>query len=189
VADSQHLRFARVDRLMAKRQGPGRPGRGARRRWTAVAVVIGTVVVAGVGYGAYWAMAALPGQYVLEQGRRHIPTLDTPHEPYSTDPPTSGPHVPWLAPWGVHARPVPLPLQVHNLEDGGVMMQYNCECPELVEQLEAVVRRYAYVILAPYPAMKHRIALTAWTRIDSMQEFDERRIVRFIEAYAHGRHH
>src|SRR2546426_8859320 len=34
------------------------------------------------------------------------------------------------------------PLQVHNLEDGGVLVQYNCECPELVEQLRAIVRRY-----------------------------------------------
>jgi hypothetical protein len=174
---------------MTRRERRGRTRPQTRRRWTSVAAVAGLVVLAMVGYGAYRAGADLPGQYVPEQGRAHIPTLGTPHEPYTTDPPTSGPHVAWLAPWGVHTRPVPLPLQVHNLEDGGVMVQYNCECPELVEQLEAVVRRYKYVILAPYPTMKPRIALTSWTRIDTMEEFDERRIVRFIEAYAHGRHH
>jgi len=29
---------------------------------------------------------------------------------------------------------------VHNLEDGGVVVQYNCECPELAEQLKKVVQ-------------------------------------------------
>src|SRR5437870_5529515 len=115
---------------------------------------------------------------------------DSPHEPYNSDPPTSGPHLPYIAPWGVHTRPIPLPLQVHNLEDGGVLVQYNCECPELVEQLRAIVRRYdRQVILAPYPTMKSRIALTAWTRIDAFDAFDETRIVRFIEAYRGIDHH
>ena len=52
--------------------------------------------------------------------------------PYNSEPPTSGPHLPYIAPWGIHTRPIPNELQVHNLEDGGVMVQYNCECPELV---------------------------------------------------------
>ena len=31
--------------------------------------------------------------------------------------------------------------------------------------------------------MDSRIALTAWSRIDKFNEFDEKRIVRFIQAY------
>jgi len=31
--------------------------------------------------------------------------------------------------------------------------------------------------------MAHKIALTAWTRLDVLQEFDEGRVKRFIEAY------
>ena len=30
--------------------------------------------------------------------------------------------------------------------------------------------------------MKSRLALTAWTRLEKFDEFDEKRIVRFIEA-------
>ena len=90
----------------------------------------------------------------------------------------------------MHTRPIPPPLQVHNLEDGGVLIQYNCECPDLVERLRAIVRRYdRHVILAPYPPMKSRIALTAWARIDAFEEFDEKRIVRFVEAYRGIDHH
>jgi hypothetical protein len=37
--------------------------------------------------------------------------------------------------------------------------------------------------------MQSRIALTAWTRLDRLEEFDERRIVRFIEAYRGIDHH
>ena len=37
--------------------------------------------------------------------------------------------------------------------------------------------------------MKTRIALTAWTRLDTFDEFDENRIVRFIDAYRGIDHH
>ena len=125
-----------------------------------------------------------------DQGNRHVPTVDTPHEAYNSDPPTSGPHLPYIAPWGVHTRPIARELQVHNLEDGGVIVQYNCECPDIVKKLEAIVGRYdKFVILAPYPTMKSRIALTAWTRLLTLDDVDEKRITRFIEAYRGIDHH
>src|SRR3989442_1089927 len=118
--------------------------------------------------------ATRPGVLMPARGTPHTPPADTPPDPYTPDPPTSGPHLPYIAPWGVHTRPIPTPLQVHNLEDGGVLVQYNCECPELVEKLRAIVRRYdRHVILAPYPPMKSRIVLTAWTRLDAFEEPDE----------------
>jgi hypothetical protein len=175
---------------MAKRQVDGRKERRRRRRvWPAV--LAGTLLVGGiVGYFAYRAAADLPGVKFPDQGNRHLQSESEPHEPYNSDPPTSGPHLPYLAPWGIHTRPIPRELQVHNLEDGGVLVQYNCECPEVVEQLRKIVQSYdRYVILAPYPGMKSRIALTAWTRMDTMEEVDERRIRRFIEAYRGIDHH
>jgi hypothetical protein len=85
---------------------------------------------------------------------------------------------------------VPLELQVHNLEDGGVVVQYNCECPDLVAKLGEIVKQYERnVVLAPYPTMKSKIALTAWTRIDTLEDFDAKRITRFIEAYRGIDHH
>ncbi|MGH7277558.1 MAG: DUF3105 domain-containing protein [Candidatus Rokuibacteriota bacterium] len=154
--------------------------------------VIAVVLVASVvaGYFAYRASADLPGVRFADQGNRHVPTVNDPHVPYNSDPPTSGPHLPYLAPWGVHTRPIPLELQVHNLEDGGVMVQYNCECPEVVERLRAIVQKYdRFVILAPYPTMQPRIALTAWTRLLMLEEIDEPQITRFIDAYIGIDHH
>ena len=52
------------------------------------------------------------------------------------------------------------------------------------------MRRYeTQVILAPYPGMRTRIALTAWTRLDAFDDLDEARIVRFIRAYRGIDHH
>jgi hypothetical protein len=150
------------------------------------------VVAVGVGWFAYQAGSTLPGEAVSSLGNAHIGSLTEPHIPYNSNPPTSGPHIGSLAPWGIHTAPIPRELQVHNLEDGGALVQYNCPegCPELVEKLEKIVRRYEkFVILGPYPEMDRRIALTAWTRIDKFNEFDEQRIVRFIEAYKGIDHH
>jgi Protein of unknown function (DUF3105) len=165
--------------------------RPSRRPWIIAAGVVVLALAIG-GYFAYRALAAPPGIPMPDQGNRHIKTPEEPHVPYNSEPPTSGPHLPYLAPWGIHTTPIVKELQVHNLEDGGVMVQYNCPsgCPDLVEQLAAIVRQYPeHVILAPYPGMKTRIALTAWTRIDAFDEFDVSRVSRFIKAYRGIDHH
>jgi hypothetical protein len=161
-----------------------------RRQAWAAGGGVALLGLAILGFFAYRAAATLPGRAVAELGNAHIPTETTPHVPYNTDPPTSGPHLPYIAPWGIHTSPIAKELQVHNLEDGGVMVQYNCDCPELVAKLADVVKRYdKFVILSPYPGMKSRIALTAWGRIDELDEFDEQRVVRFIETFRGIDHH
>ena len=176
---------------MAKGERRARaPKRAARRHRTVIVVGITVLAAVVVGYFAYRAQANLPGVQFPDQGNLHVASADTQHEQYNSDPPTSGPHLPYIAPWGVHTRPIVRELQVHNLEDGGVVVQYNCECPDLVAKLKAVVDRYdRHVILAPYPGMKQKIALTAWTRLDTLDEFDEARVTRFIEAYRGIDHH
>jgi hypothetical protein len=162
----------------------------------AIVYVVGALLVAGAGYLAYgkWSEGS-PGEFVKSLGNRHISEAEVGLITYNSDPPTSGPHLPNIANWGVSREPITKELQVHNLEDGGVMVQYNCpaasqECQTLVEKLAGIVRRYSRnVILAPYPGMKEKMALTAWSRIDKFNDFDENRIVRFIEAYIHIDHH
>jgi hypothetical protein len=124
-------------------------------------------------------------------GNAHIQTPETPHQPYNSDPPTSGPHLPYIAPWGIHAKPLSKELQVHNLEDGGVVVNYRPDCEaQVLEPLKTVVGRYAdHVVLAPYPGLDRCIALTAWTRIEKLDQPDERRVSRFIDAYRGIDHH
>lgn len=131
-----------------------------------------------------------PGKSIPSMGNDHIASIDAPHAPYNSSPPTSGPHVGFVARWGIHKTPIPNELQVHNLEDGGVAIQYNCsDCPDLISKLEKIAKRYNRIILAPYPDMDSKIALTAWGKIDELSEFDEGRITRFIEAYIGIDHH
>ena len=131
-----------------------------------------------------------PGKEVPSLGNEHIKNATDPHIPYNSVPPTSGPHLSYIAKWGVSKTPIADELQVHNLEDGGVMIQYNCKnCDMLIGQLEKLAAKYNRVIVAPYPDMKTPIALTAWGRIDTMDQPDEARIERFIKAYMGMDHH
>ena len=155
--------------------------------------VIGIILVGGLGYWAYGQWTGSPGEFVPSLGNQHIYPNEVGIRTYNSDPPTSGPHLGSRAEWGVHETPIPKELQIHNLEDAGVVVQYNCDsttpdCKTLVDKLAQIVRRYQYTVLAPYPGMSHKIALTAWSRIDKLNEFDEKRIVRFIDAY-HGIDH
>jgi hypothetical protein len=163
--------------------------RRTKRRLTWAAAAVAGIVVFLAFY--LWA-SSRPGQFVKSLRNDHLQSEEQKHLPYNSVPPTSGPHMPVIARWGVHAEPIRDELQVHNLEEGGVLVQYNCPqgCPDLIAKLRAIVLRYdTQVILAPYPGMDSRIALTAWSRIDKFDEFDEKRIVRFIQAYRGIDHH
>ncbi|MBI2113524.1 MAG: DUF3105 domain-containing protein [candidate division NC10 bacterium] len=149
------------------------------------------LIIAGlVGGLGWWIFRPKPGTYVPSQGNTHVVGEAVAFR-YASDPPTSGPHSGGIAPWGIHERSIPKALQIHNLEDGGVLVQYNCtDCDDLVRNLKDIVRRYPdKVILAPYAGMKNRIALTAWSYIDAFDQFDEPRILRFIDAHRGIDHH
>jgi YVTN family beta-propeller protein len=137
------------------------------------------------------ASAGGPGRAVPVSPHPYLKAVGEPHPPYSTSPPTSGPRLAWMAGWGVHRVPVPLELQAHNLEHGGVALQYNCPegCPDLVAKLAALARERDLVLVAPYPWIQGRIALTAWGRIEVLDGFDEARIRSFLDAYAGQDHH
>jgi hypothetical protein len=64
------------------------------------------------------------------------------------------------------------------------------ERSSLVARLTDIVETYdEQVILAPYPDIDERIALTAWERIDTLNSVDESRIVAFIETFREIDHH
>ncbi len=152
--------------------------------------VAACLVVLASGYWAY-------GKLTEKVTWIDVPILPSPHislgeihVPYNSDPPTSGPHTAALARWGVHSEPIAKETQVHNLEDGGVVINYGCrDCPELIERLKAIAERYDRVVLAPYPGLDRKIALTAWGKIDKFDEFDEARIVHFIKRHIGIDHH
>ncbi len=191
----QERRHAARQKRKEQNQKEKERRKGKKQLQRFLSYLIGILLLAGVGYWAYTNWATTPtGEFIRSMGNRHLTSSQVVLTTYNSDPPTSGPHLPSVARWGIHERPIPKELQVHNLEDGGVLVQYNCdranqECRELVDKLAKIVRPYNHAILAPYPGMTQKIALTAWTRIDKFNDFDEKRIVRFIDAYIDMDHH
>lgn len=150
----------------------------------AITVVIVLLIIA--------ATRPRPGDSVPSLGNQHLQSIDEQHMAYNTSPPTSGPHLGQKAPWGVSDEQISDELQVHNLEDGGVIVHYDQQKTDedTLERLTEVVRRYTdKVILEPYANLETPIVLTAWGRIDKLEAYDETRITSFISAYRGIDHH
>lgn len=131
------------------------------------------------------ASAPKPGEAFSIQGRQHIPVGQA-HPTYNSVPPTSGWHyADQVAPWGIATAPIANEVQVHNLEHGGIVIQYkDANDIALLSQLTAIVKSYeTKIVLAPYPDMPSRVALTAWGRRQTFDQYDEAGMRAFIAAY------
>jgi len=149
--------------------------------------VVAVLFVAAIAFGKPG-----PGERLSSQGNRHLASVDAPHDAYNSIPPTSGPHLNNKAEWGIHDVQIPDELQVHNLEDGGVIIHYDSISadPTALAALERIVNGYPdKVILEPYAGMDARIVLTAWQRRLDMEDIDETAIRAFIQAYRGVDHH
>jgi hypothetical protein len=84
---------------------------------------------------------------------------------YNSFPPTSGPHDAQWVIWNVYDRALPQINLVHNLEHGGIAVQYGAQVPK--ETVDQIVAWYSDdpngIVVAPLPSLGKRIALTAWT--------------------------
>lgn len=183
IATQEVKRAARLERQAEARAAAERRKRIAKLRMIGIIAGV-TVVLLAIIAAAIINEISKPGQGVQQQISNHIQSVNDPHS-YTTDPPTSGPHLSGLAPWGVSSTPITKELSLHNLEDGGVIISYRPDlAKEMVNSLDTIARSYDnYVLMAPYPGLSDPIVLTAWTRIDRMSTVDEARIKRFIDAY------
>ncbi len=166
----------------------GRPNRGPelRRRllWGGVAVVVvGSAVAVAVDVGRpepppppeLAAVETFP-----DMGVQHL-AAGSPTPEYNSDPPTSGPHAQAPAPCGIYRQPVPDVSQVHSMEHGAVVVQYDPDLPpDQVELLERIDwSPAAKVIVAPRPGNPAPVALTAWTRRLLLDQVDVEVITAF----------
>ncbi|MSQ21948.1 MAG: DUF3105 domain-containing protein [Dehalococcoidia bacterium] len=147
-------------------------------------VILLSLVLSGMGAAS--CAGNKPGEVFPDQGAQHIPD-NQPFTNYNSVPPTSGPH--WGAPagWGISSSPILNERQVHNLEHGGVMIQYSAADTELVRKLVQFAQKQenfpCFINLAPYPNMPYKIAVTAWGVRDTMDSFDEARLQKFVDTY------
>lgn len=188
-------------------------------------VVVALVVIAGFAVLLFLhvrsanappqpAPSVFAGDHFPSQGHQgHMPGDDRrfAHFQYSSDPPTSGYHREVMTQVLINTSPLPKYVQVHMLEHGNILLQYNCLlCPDVVGKLTEIANEFdsrllppgtlqptpdqvgsaeesgLAVIVAPYPGMPHKIALTAWTRLATLDAVDKTKIMSFINQWLHN---
>jgi hypothetical protein len=157
-----------------------------------------------------YAYTLIIGTSYPSQGHDHIADKASTDFAYNSDPPTSGPHKDIYLDTFDSPTPLPKYVQVNLLEHADVLVQYNCNCPDIAGALHRIAYRYDRdwirpnqleptpfdaqdaeyegwaVIVAPYPGMRHEIALTAWDRLGTLDNLDNVKIDDFIHQYLHN---
>lgn len=125
------------------------------------------------------------------QGQQHIAQGQA-HEPYNSDPPTSGPHYVQAAGWGIYNETLPDENTVHNLEHGGIVISYVCDgnCSDAINQLSNYARRYPRevftgILLQPRRSLPDgaKIAVTSWQNRLLLKSLDTKKIDEFVAKY------
>jgi hypothetical protein len=118
------------------------------------------------------------------QGRQHTSNINA-KIPYNSFPPTSGEHYFVPAIWDQYDRPLSQVQVVHNLEHGGIVIQYGSRVPQ--SQLARITTFYRSdpnaLLVAPLPALGNKIALTAWTHLGTLTKFNENAFTKFRDAF------
>lgn len=162
----------------------------------ALIVVVALVVLGGGSGNAKAAANALTAagcqykHYPAQPRTPHYTSL-TPNPPpsWNSFPPTSGRHYYQWVLWGSYTEPVRLIQEVHNLEHGGVIIQYGNKVSKAdIQKIHDFWQSDANAMLvAPLPKLGNKIALTAWTQWAECTHFDEKAFAKFKSAFRyHG---
>ncbi len=134
--------------------------------------------------------AEIVGTRHESEGNEHVANSEK--ITYKTVPPTSGSHWDTPAPWGVKERQLPDGQIVHNLEHGGVVINYTPTLPaDQVNKLKALLGKlfpkYPKALLQPYAQLTDaKIAVSAWQWQMKLESYDEDQIIRFFIAHYAG---
>lgn len=173
----------------------------------AVVVVGGVLAFSGGGDGEGDARTTLENAgctlqivdaFVNESDHSDVATPETKVD-WNTTPPSNGRHYGATAIFGAYDEPLQQQLVVHNYEHGAVGIQYGSKVPqETVEQLREFYDSDPNgLLLAPYPSLDDKIALTAWWDetpgegegdkgkgvVAKCTEFDEGAFDAFLDAF------
>lgn len=158
-------------------------------------ILIAVLVIGTFGFFAITQKSkpkeAIIGVSHKEQGRNHI-AEGSKHDPYNSDPPSSGPHYADAnapTPWGVYTQEVPEEVFLHNEEHGGVVITYN---PTLLpaDQLKKLQALFAppysnktfsptKAIVTPRSKDTHAIEIASWTWTMNLDKYDEATLIKY----------
>jgi hypothetical protein len=153
-----------------------------RIRFLALALV--GAALAGTGCGDDGSASSACDQPVREEldpaSLTHV--IDPADARFTTNPPTSGPHVSGALPTGVVDEPIPGAVQVAVLEGGNVLVQYR----DLSDADRTEVEAFAgdQVVVAPNPDLPAPVVATAWTYKLTCDALDVDAVETFIADHA-----
>ena len=126
-----------------------------------------------------------PVQLLPNGGQAHLNPGQPPPN-YSGTPPTSGLHDPNPLPDGISSTPADnasISRGVHSLEHGRIVIYYNNLSTTEIAALENIIKSESKVIVAPWSGLKDKVALTAWTRLQTCNGVNEQAVRGFIAAF------
>lgn len=122
-------------------------------------------------------------------GQLHI-KLGEAHVPYSSNPPTSGPHysIPGVGPieCKFFDKEVLDEGVIHNLEHGAIWISYKNNDAVLKQEIKQVVDGNSKVVASYRPKDDSLIAVAGWGRLLKLDGFDKTKIEQFIKLYKNG---
>ncbi|MDQ3941341.1 MAG: DUF3105 domain-containing protein [Actinomycetota bacterium] len=194
---SKKLEQKQQRRLAEERRRSEQRREALRRNFVtiAIAIVVAVLVVfliidareeQGLGGGPVGVSAAEANctepETFESQGRTHI-EVGAPHEPYNSDPPTSGPHFEIPADTGFYPDALPPEQLIHNMEHGQIIIWYDPDLPETdIDQIEALVdKESGSTVASPYTGVEDPFGLvvTAWRNSMSCELVSEEAINEF----------
>jgi hypothetical protein len=176
-----------------------------RSQWIFIAVAVVIVVAAaavGIGFimsggdgdgsGAVEGPGDCQRQTFAALEASHVPELPDGYE-YNSIPATSGLHNNQTAIWNLYDEPVPQINYVHNLEHGGVVVQYGSEVPQtaITQVADWYQQDTNGLIVAPLaqemeeeePELADKLVLTSWTHMLTCTSFDEGAFGDFVDDF------
>jgi hypothetical protein len=135
--------------------------------FSAAGLVILGAVIAFLAFGSGGGSSAISSKNCRETSYpglqpKHLSSPDAKVN-YNSFPPSSGPHFQSPAPWGIYEEPVKQTILVHNLEHGGVIVQYGDVGSDAISKLRSFYQDDPYgLVVVPYPKLGKKFALTSW---------------------------
>jgi Protein of unknown function (DUF3105) len=105
---------------------------------------------------------------------------------YNSSPATSGPHAPSSASCGIYTEEIPEGAQLHNLEHGAVVVQYQSVVADAaVAQIQEFAReKGTHILVAPRDDLTNPVVVTGWTRMLRLENADLDAIGAFYDRFA-----
>ncbi|HSI20692.1 MAG TPA: DUF3105 domain-containing protein [Verrucomicrobiae bacterium] len=165
---------------------------GPQRSFGMAGVVVGALVlcIALIGL-AVWATMRQPKEELIAeigdtfeiQGQQHI-EVGAAHDPYNSNPPTSGPHYVTPSAPGIYDTELADETLVHNLEHGYVWISYKPGSvdEETIKNIANLARPYTKVIVTARSANDTPIAVASWGKLLKLDSYDQLKIKSFIVA-------